>query len=346
MKRPPEIPRIGDDEKNVQNNLHLFKEVIKMAFSNFMLQEVIGQDEHWLEVLKYAKAVAQVNDPVLIEGETGTGKEVVARLIHGFSPRSAQPFFELDVGAIPITLLESELFGYEKGAFTDATIAKPGLVEVATFGTLLLDEMANLCMEGQAKLLKFLDHGTFLRLGSTQERASETRIIAASNVDLKQRIASNVFRLNLYHRLSVLHIKLPPLRERKGDIPLFVEHFLKLYNEKFGKAVQGVSESAMELLKNYPWPGNVRELQNVLQRILLRGNMEVILPEHLSQEIQELSILEKPAEERIQTLKEVEWKHIEKVFGHLGGNIKGTARALGISRNTLKQKLLKYGMDR
>jgi transcriptional regulator with PAS, ATPase and Fis domain len=257
-------------------------------------------------------------------------------LIHGFSPRSERPFFELDVGAIPITLLESELFGYEKGAFTGATVTKPGLFEVATSGTLLLDEMANLCMEGQGKLLKFLDHGTFMRLGGTQELSSKVRTIAASNVDLKQRIASGVFRLDLYHRLNVIHIRLPPLRERKGDIPLFAEHFLKLYNKNLSKTVQGISETAMELLKNYSWPGNVRELQNILQRILLRGNMEVILPEHLPEEIQGLSIVKKPAEERaclsleqieetegIQTLEEVERKHIEKVFGHLGGNIRG-----------------------
>ncbi|MBM3240113.1 hypothetical protein FJZ31_27830 [Candidatus Poribacteria bacterium] len=146
-------------------------------------------------------------------------------------------------------------------------MAKPGLVEVATSGTLLLDEMGNLCMEGQGKLLKFLDHGTFLRLGSTQERASTARIIAASNVDLKQRIASNIFRLDLYHRLSALHIKLPPLRERKGDIPLFVEHFLKLYNTKLGKAVQGISEAAMELFLNYFWQGNSKGAWNFTKHI-------------------------------------------------------------------------------
>ena len=247
---------------------------------------IIGQSRPLRAVLEIARAVAATNSTILITGESGTGKELVARRIHELSPRYDQPFVSLNCGAFPETLLESELFGYMKGAFTGATQNKQGLFQAAAKGSLFLDEIAEMSLPMQVKLLRVLQERTVRPLGSTEECRVDVRVIAATNKELKQRVADKAFREDLYYRISVIPLHVPPLRERPEDIPLLALHFLQRYSEQMGKPLRGISPEALERLRQHGWPGNVRELENVIERaVALESGEEIVLrslPEDIS----------------------------------------------------------------
>jgi len=285
---------------------------------------------------------------VLILGESGTGKELVARAIHYESDRADKPFMEINCTAVPETLLESELFGYEKGAFTDAKEAKEGLFELADGGTIFLDEIGDMSPAIQAKLLRFLQERTFKRVGGVRDIKVDVRIIAATNRDLEKAVKEGSFRADLYYRINVVTMELPPLRERAEDIIHLANKFVQEYNLEFGKNVQGFTPEAEQLLLSYPWPGNVRELKNMIERVMLLENDTLIRAEHLPIKPDALASagvggmsLEVPS----LRLEEVERAAIQRALEQTGGNKAEAAKILGINRTTLYSKLRKLGME-
>lgn len=274
-------------------------------------------------------------------GESGTGKEVVAKAIHYNSLRAEKPFIALNCAAIPKTLQESELFGYEKGAFSDAKTARKGLIEEADGGTLFLDEIGDMDLNLQAKLLRVIQEKRFRRLGGNREITFDSNIICATNKDLLKEVREGRFREDLFYRLNVINIKIPPLRERKRDIEPLVKEFIKLYNNRLQKQVRGISPEALKLLKGYKFPGNVRELKNIIERIMIfKDNNQPISPEDLP-----LDVLgqDNPDEDfRDSSLKAVEKEAILTALNRNSWNISRTAEELGISRLTLRRKIKKY----
>jgi DNA-binding NtrC family response regulator len=282
---------------------------------------------------------------VLIQGETGTGKEVLARRIHLASARRARPFLEINCAAIPANLVESELFGYEPGAFTDARKRKPGLFELANGGTLFLDEISDLAAVGQVKLLRFLETRCFKRVGGTQDVFTDVRIIAATNDDLAQAVKERRFRQDLYYRLKVMPLHMPALRERPEDILPLAQHFLGEFSGQFHKDAKRFSHEAIEKLCGYHWPGNVREMRNVVERAVLLSAGETLGCEHLPTEILLASAASAIPGLSVQApLEDVEKKYILEVFTAHKQNLSQTARILQISRSTLREKLQRYGM--
>ncbi len=242
---------------------------------------IVGRSEPMLAVFKLVETVAPTNSTILITGESGTGKELVARAIHVYSLRRDRPFVAVNCGALPETLLESELFGHMRGAFTGAAQNKKGLVEVAEHGTIFLDEIGEMSPMMQVKLLRVLQERKFRRLGGVEEIEADIRVIAATNQDLGQLVADGRFREDLYYRINVIPVHLPPLRERREDVPLLAEHFLAKYREQMGKPVTGISHDAMTRLEAATWPGNVRELENIIERAVALERTPTILPETL-----------------------------------------------------------------
>lgn len=265
-------------------NIHL-KQELKSRYS---FEGIIGSSSKMQEVFKIVERVANSNATVLIRGESGTGKELIARAIHYNSPRAAKPFIAVSCAALPETLLESELFGYEKGAFTGAVGQKAGRFELAHQGTLFLDEVPEISPPVQVKLLRVLQEREFERVGGTKTIRVDVRLIAATNRDLEQLVAEGHFRPDLYYRLQVIQVFLPPLRERTEDIPLLVQHFVEKYNKENGKCVKGVTDETMDLLMKYRWPGNVRELENVIERgvVLADADEDLITPDLLPSMLQ------------------------------------------------------------
>jgi len=292
---------------------------------------------------------------VLIEGESGSGKEVVARAVHFGSARADRPFLQVNCAALPEHLLESELFGHERGAFTDAHTQKRGLFESAEGGSVLLDEIGDLPAGGQAKLLRLLENKTFRRVGGVSELRADVRVIAATNVDLEERVSEGRFRADLFFRLNVVRIRIPPLREHPEDIPLLTVHFIARFNQEMKRGVRGVAPPAMDLLQAYRWPGNIRELRNVIERaFILHANAEELRPEHLPPELRGAPAGKKaerppeklpnvPAEGLV--LEDVEKKLIREALERANGNQSRAARLLGISRDTLRYRLKKHGLD-
>jgi DNA-binding NtrC family response regulator len=288
-------------------------------------------------------AVAPQPVPViLILGETGAGKALVARRLHYGGARAEGPFVELNAAAIPETLVESELFGHERGAFSDARERKLGLVEAADGGTLFLDEVGDLAAPAQAKLLSFLESFSFRRLGATASRSVDVRVVAATNRDLQQMMREGRFRADLYYRLSSLTLAVPPLRERREDVRPLAEHFVQLDRQRFGKKFQRVSDAAARLLSGWHWPGNVRELKAVIQRAVLMNDGESLEPEHLPAEMVATAI--DPVESALQekslpSLEDVELRYMRAVLALMGGNKLRAAEKLGITRQTLAKRL-------
>ncbi len=298
------------------------------------------------------KVAATGSSTVLLQGETGVGKELFAREVHDLGLVREGPFVEVNCSAFPDNLLESELFGYEKGAFTDAKRTKKGLMELANGGTLFLDEIGEMSTGLQAKLLRALEGKRFRRVGGTTDIHVDTRIVAATNRVLKELVEEGTFREDLFYRLDVIRIVIPPLRERPEDVPALVAHFVAAYNRELGKTVKGPNDDAMGLLMAYGWPGNVRELRNVIERAILLESDEWILPEHLPIEIvgatgSGTQVLEARLnrEGGITTLAQAERVAIEMALAHAGGNKTRAAEALGISRQTLRTKLKEYRID-
>ncbi len=308
----------------------------------YSFHQILGKSKAMQEVFDLIRRVADSPTNVLITGESGTGKELVAKAIHYNSDRHHAPFVPVNCAAIPEALLESELFGHVKGAFTDAKVDKRGLFEEAHTGTLFLDEISELPIMLQAKLLRAIQEREIRRVGATKPVAVDVRIMAATNLNLAEEVKAKRFREDLYYRLNVIEIRLPPLRERREDIPLLVDAFLKKCADARGKQVQGVSEAALALLVDYAWPGNVRELENVVERAVTLSRSDKIVPDDLPPAIRgargDRRILDEAAE-RTLPLEEVEKEYILRILEKTGGNKYQAAHLLGIDRKTLYRKL-------
>jgi two-component system response regulator HydG len=302
--------------------------------------EILGESPAIRQVLALVKQVAPTSATVLIQGESGTGKELVARALHEGSPRREQPFIRVNCAALPEALLESELFGYERGAFTGALARKEGRFELADGGTLLLDEVGDLSSATQAKLLRVLQDGEFERLGGTKTLKADVRIVAATNQDLALLVKERRFREDLYYRLNVITIEIPPLRERPEDIPLLAQHFLRLYAARNHRSLEGFTETVLARLRAYPWPGNVRELEHALERavILARGTLidEGDLPTVVGQAETASRVIPIPIG---MPLDEVEQRLIEETLRLTKGNKELAAKLLGIASRTIYRKL-------
>lgn len=329
------LKRIVEHQQLVNENILLRKRLTEQ----YEYENIVGKSAAMQRIFELIGTVADTNATVLITGETGTGKELVARAIHTNSSRRYSPFVAVSCGALPDTLLESELFGYEKGAFTGAERTKKGRFELAHSGTLFLDEIGDINMKTQVKLLRVLQERSFRRLGGTELIEVDVRLITATNRNLLQLVEEGSFRSDLYYRLNVVNIHLPPLRERKEDIPLLTAHFMAKYNLEFGKKFERIREEALELMLNYHWAGNVRELENVIERAVVIGQGDEIRSEHLP-----FCRMDVPVEAECQTLEGVERRHIERMLAQQQWNIAKTARVLGIDRTTLHKKIKKYDL--
>ncbi|KHE93150.1 MAG: sigma-54 dependent transcriptional regulator [Candidatus Scalindua rubra] len=306
--------------------------------------DIIGQSAVMCDVIKLAEQVAPSQASVLIQGESGTGKEAIASLIHSIGAGTGKPFVKISCAALPDTLLESELFGYEKGAFTGAVNQKEGRFELAHNGTLFLDEIGEITPSIQVKLLRVLQEGEFERLGGTRVIKSNVRIISATNVDLANAIKQKRFREDLFYRLNVITIDIPPLRERREDIPLLISHFLKIYQKKNNKRVDGISEEAQDIMTEYQWPGNVREIKNVIERAVVLTQDRIITQKDLPGNIAG-NIAGDNTEDRKfsipfgMPLREIEEKIIIETLKRSNGDKEVTAKLLGITPRTIYRKM-------
>jgi two-component system, NtrC family, response regulator HydG len=303
-------------------------------------QMIIGDSRPMREILSLVDKVAPTDSTVLILGESGTGKEIIARAIHERSRRSEQEFVPIDCTSLVETLLESELFGHVKGSFTGAVQTKHGYFELATGGTIFFDEVGNLPLSIQAKLLRVLQTRQFSPVGSTSTISAEVRILAATNQDLEAHIASGQFREDLFYRINVVPVNLPPLRKRADDIPPLVEYFLKRHNRRRNVPIDGVSPEAMAVLLGYTWPGNIRELENTIERALILEESDVLTVKSLP--IQTSAVSNNLLDGRPLALAEIEKQHIRYVLNLVGGNRSKAARLLGVDRKTLYNKISKY----
>jgi two-component system response regulator HydG len=310
--------------------------------------EVIGSSPAWRRVCELVQQVAPSQATVLLTGESGTGKELISGLLHRLSPRAERPFIVLNAAALPATLLEAELFGYEKGAFTGAIQRKLGHFELANGGTLFLDEIGDMPPEVQVKLLRVLQDGTLQRLGGTRTLQVDVRVVAATNKNLMEEVAAQRFRHDLYYRLNVISIRLPPLRERRQDIPLLAAHFLRKYARENSKPVTGIQQDALQRLQAYAWPGNVRELENIMERA-------VVLTQGSTITLADLNLDELPAPALIATedhfmlpvnatMAQVERETIAQALRRNDGNRQAAARQLAIGVSTLYRKLKEYDL--
>jgi two-component system response regulator AtoC len=300
---------------------------------------LIGHSRVMGDTYKTIARVAVGKSTVLIRGESGTGKELVARSIHSHSDRAAKPFLAINCAAVPESLLESELFGYSKGAHSTATADKPGLFELASGGTLLLDEVGDMSLTLQAKLLRVLEDSETRRLGDTRTVRTDVRLIASTNQDLARLIREDKFRSDLFYRLNVVSITLPPLRERTEDIPGLVEHFIRKYNGVAKKNVVDAAPEVLERFQSYAWPGNVRELENAIERAVILNSKSRIMLEDLPEPVRQAQA--GPS----LSLEEMERRHIVQVLQETKGNVKAAAAVLGIDRKTLYRKTAEYGID-
>jgi DNA-binding NtrC family response regulator len=329
--------------KALENRL-LKKEVVRLrkeVESRYDFHHLIGKSPSMQKIYDLIERISDSSSNVLITGESGTGKELVAKAIHYNGVRKEGPFVAINCAAIPETLLESELFGYKKGAFTDAKSDKKGLIFEANEGTLFLDETTEMPLTLQAKLLRVIEEREVRPLGDTNSYPIDVRIISTSNRDIVSSIQQGRFREDLYYRLKVIDIEMPPLRERKEDIPILVQHFIHKFSKELKKSVSGVSEDTLRVLVNYSWPGNVRELENIIQRAITLSRHEVILPDDLPATVIQTTdenLFEKAMEENL-TLDQLEKEYIKRVLIETGGNKSKAAEILGLDRKTLYRKL-------
>jgi formate hydrogenlyase transcriptional activator len=303
-------------------------------------EEIVGTSAALQRVLREVEVVAPTDSGVLIQGETGTGKELIARAIHNMSARRDRPFIKLSCAAIPSGLLESELFGHEKGAFTGAIMRKAGRFEVADTGTLFLDEVGDIPLELQSKLLRVLQEKEFERLGSTRTQKVDVRVIAATHRDLKQRVQDGEFRSDLFYRLHVFPLLVPPLRDRSEDIPALVRHYVKKYATRMNRRIETIPSRAMEVFAGYPWPGNVRELQNFIERAVILSPGSALQPPLA--ELQEAGV--SSPSPKLNTLEEVEREHVLRAIRESNwviGGPNGAAARLGMKRTTLTYRIRK-----
>lgn len=308
-------------------------------------QGMIGKSREMERLYDTIEKVAAVNSNVLVEGESGTGKELVARTIHKLSPRSGGPFIPINCGALPENLLETELFGHTKGAFTGANEAKKGLFDAASGGTIFLDEVSETSAALQVKLLRVLQEKEIRSVGDVITRKVDCRVIAAANRDIEREAANGRFREDLYYRLSVVTIRVPPLRERKEDIPLLVQHFIDKYRKLYDRDVEGVAEDGMKALMEYGWPGNVRQLENLMERTVILERSKVISKEALFPRAKWANAKKDVAKSPLKSLEEMEKEYIDTVLTATNWNRSKAAEILGIGRRTLYEKMNKYGIQ-
>jgi len=335
------VNRALERKSLVTENQHL-RQQLKMKDE---ADTIIGQSESMSNIYELVRRTAPSDSTVLITGESGTGKELVARAIHNYSLREEREFITVDCSSLVETLLESELFGHVKGSFTGAIQAKYGSFELANGGTFFFDEIGNLSLDIQAKLLRAIQEKEIKPVGGEKTIKVDVRIIAATNQDLRQAIAKKSFREDLYYRLNVVPIHIPPLRERKEDIPLLVNHFLKKYNRKREFPVTKVEPETMKLLMSYDWPGNVRELENSIERALILEDGDVLLPGSFPWLAEKGEVRTLTDNSKIYSLEELEKRHIGRVLKETKGHRGKAANLLGIDRKTLYQKIKKYGLD-
>ena len=314
------------------------------ALSPRRFEQLIGNSPALEEALEHVKRVAPTDSTVLIQGETGTGKELIARAIHNISSRCGRPFIKLNCAAIPLDLLESELFGHEKGAFTGAIAQKTGRFELADRGTLFLDEVGDIPLVVQPKLLRVLQEQEFERLGSAKTHHVDVRLVAATNRELTKMVKRGEFRCDLYYRLNVFPILLPPLRARREDIPALVTHFVEIFCRRMGKQIKHIPPETMFALSSYPWPGNIRELQNLIERAVILSNFGV-LPNPLPTTVSQDDIISPTATTLMDSERALILDTLEAVGWVIGGP-KGAAAKLGLKRTTLIFKMQKLGIFR
>jgi len=331
------IDKLVEHQELIEENLSLHQKLEE----RYRFENIIAKSPKMQQVIEVIKVVARSNATVLITGETGTGKEVVARAIHSQSHRHGKPFVAVSCAALPESLLESELFGHEKGSFTGAYAQKKGKFEVANRGTLFLDEIGEMSANIQVHLLRVLEEKEFTRVGGNEPIKVDVRVISATNRDMKQAIASGQFREDLYYRLNVVNIELPPLRERREDISLLAQHFLKKFAVENQKEIAGFSPETTDFLLRYDWPGNVRELENTIERAVILAQNPVIEVADLTQQ----NLMPAHPISPAISLKQVEKNHILNVLTETGGNYTEAARILGISRMTLYNKAKAYRLN-
>ena len=301
------------------------------------VDDLIGRSEAIRKVLEQVENVAQSNSSVIITGESGTGKELVARAIHANSPRRYFPLISVHCGALTESLLESELFGHEKGAFTGATFNRKGRFEMADGGTIFLDEIATISPKMQIELLRVLETKSFVRVGGNKEITSDFRVICATNRDLKTMVKSGTFREDLFYRLNVVNIAIPPLRERVDDIPMLVNHFIRKYCTSMSRDLITIEPAALKQLEKFEFPGNVRELENMIERAIVIGNGKEI-------RLKDLPLGREVRDSTVESLEELEKKHIEQILDKYGWNVSRSARALNVDRVTLYNKIRRYNL--
>lgn len=319
------------------------------AYEQTLFEELAGATDAMRRVVELIRKVAPTDSTVLLLGESGTGKEIVAQTLHRLSPRRDKPFIAINCAALPESLLESELFGHVRGAFTGAEADKRGLFEAADGGALFLDEIGDMAAITQAKLLRVLQNSEIRQVGSTVSRKVNVRIIAATNRDLFDSVQRLAFREDLYYRLNVIQIRIPPLRERMDALPALVNHFIARHNMQYGKAVRGVDNEAAQYLRQYPFPGNVRELESILAHAVIMTDGDLItaraLPDYVRHGIALRPALAYEQDNRLPTLAEMEAQHIRYALEQLKGNQSQTAKQLGISRSTLWRKMREYEIE-
>lgn len=312
---------------------------------SFVTPEIVGKSEAMQKVMELVHTVAKTDATVLIRGESGTGKELIARAIHANSNRRYMPIVTVNCGALAEGVLESELFGHEKGAFTGAHYQRKGKFEMADGGTIFLDEIGDIGLKTQTDLLRVLEEKKFFRVGGNKEIYSDFRTIAATNKDLEQMVASGAFRMDLYYRLNVFTIQVPPLRERPEDIPVLIQHFIKKYARAMNKPIRGIDPAAMNMLVAYEWPGNVRELENAIERAMVVAKSDVLREQDFAFRFEGPKDDEKH-DRQLGTLSDMEREHIQRALEETGWNITQTARLLDIDRVTLYNKIKKYKLNR
>jgi PAS domain S-box-containing protein len=323
-------------------DLDLVERLRRDFAARYKMENIVSRDKKMLEMFEILPTIAESDSTVLIEGETGTGKELVARGLHNLSPRKKEAFVAINCGALPDNLLESELFGYVAGAFTDAKKAKKGRFALAEKGTLFLDEIADISVAMQVKLLRVLQEKSYMPLGATESKLTDVRIIAASNRELNGLVAKDEFRRDLYYRINVVKLVIPPLRERKGDIPLLADHFIGRFNRLRKKDIAGITPPALNLIMKHDFPGNVRELENLIEHAFVLSPGGVIKPEHLPDYIQGQHPI--PAIEIASSMDEMEALFVLSALKRNNWSRKDTAKELGINTSTLYRKIKRLGL--
>ncbi len=321
------------------------EELRRQISHSYAPEDIVGRHPRMREILAFLPDIAVSDSPVLIEGPTGSGKELIARALHGLSNRRTGPFVPVNCAALPDSLLESELFGYAKGAFTGAVKNKAGRILSAHRGTLFLDEIGSTSMAFQADLLRVLEDGVFTPLGATQSQKSEFRLVTATHLDLKKLVQQERFRDDLYYRLNVVKVSLPPLKERQDDIPILIDHFIRKFNLVRGRSIRGVEPEVLALLMGYPFPGNIRELENVIEYAFVTCKGPLIGVNHLPRDIISSEVQAGMEGGRRAAADTPEAKMIQEVLVRCGGNRLQACQALGISRATLWRKIRKFGLE-